>query len=92
MPKDDIYDTAIEKIRTMLLCDKGLGIKQSEITHKLQTYLNANQIHMIMLVMHELGLVDKFITHNGKSTIYMANSNTKNFNLDALKEEVTKQI
>lgn len=63
----------IDKIRDKLLAAGMNGLQQRELTKAVQPYMNAKYLNIVLDIMHDLGMVQKFETNLGKgrpSTIW----------------------
>lgn len=63
----------IDKIRDKLLAAGMNGLQQKELTKAVQPYMNAKYLNIVLDIIHDLGMVQKFETNLGKgrpSTIW----------------------
>lgn len=73
----DELDKLILSIQKILLHQGDSGIKHSELWQRVRQKTDVNTYKSVMLIMHELGIVDKYIMKRGKAVLYMRNVNTQ---------------
>lgn len=82
------FENSINRIRKYLIQAGESGLKHSELYNKIRTKLSKDDFSIIMTIMHELGLVDKYMYRNNTAYIYIANEKTVSFDVC----DVCKQI
>lgn len=73
----DELDRVILSIQKILLHQGDSGIKHSELWQRVRQKTDVNTYKSIMSIMHELGIIDKYIMKRGKAVLYMRNVNTQ---------------
>lgn len=50
----------VDKVRTVLIAAQQEGVSQAQVTISARRYLNAEQVRVVLAIMHELSLVQRF--------------------------------
>lgn len=50
----------VDRVRTVLIAGGTEGVSQTQLTLSMRRYLNAEQVRVVLAIMHELSLVQKF--------------------------------
>lgn len=87
---DEISDL-IRHIQRILLHQSVNGIKHSELYNRVRVKCDKDLFRHIMNIMHELGLIDKYMMDKSKAILYMMNVNTQTLDCSKIVKKL-KQI
>lgn len=75
------FENSINRIRKYLIQAGESGLKHSELYNKIRAKMSKEDFNIVMTIMHELELVDKYMYRNNTAYIYIANEKTISFDV-----------
>jgi hypothetical protein len=82
------FESSINRIRKYLIQAGESGLKHSELYNKIRAKLSKEDFNIVMTIMHELELVDKYMYRNNTAYIYIANEKTISFDVSEVCQHI----